>query len=109
MICGLDISALSARHVGRRRAAQYASWAGRTYAGHPPARSRSVNLYDPKNLPAPLRLHTADLLALFELHYELRKQFRQRIAEQSLPTCSLPTRIAAQYRKHDAGGSKMSV
>ena len=92
-----------------RRAAQYATLAGRTHGGHPPARSRSVNLYDPKNLSALLRLRTADLLALFELHYELRKQFRQRIAEPSLPTCSSPTRIATQYRKHDAGGSKMSV
>ena len=77
MICGLDISALSARHVGRRRAAQYATLAGRTHAGHPPARSRSVNLYDPKNPSALLRPRTADLLALFELHQELRKQFRQ--------------------------------
>jgi hypothetical protein len=109
MICGIDISALSARHLGRRRAAQYATLAGRTHAGHPPARSRSVNLYDPKLLPALLRLRTADL-ALFKLHYELRRQFRQRIAEPSLPTCSSPTRIATQYRNHDAGGSKkMSV
>lgn len=44
-------------------------------------RSLSVNLYDPKNRPALLRLRTADLLALFELHHERRKQFRQRIAE----------------------------
>ena len=109
MICGLDISALSARHVGRHRAEHYATLAGRTHAGHPPARSRSVNLYDSKNLPAVLRLRTADLLALFELYYELRKQFRQRIAKSFLPTCSSPMRIAAQYRKHDAGGSKMSV
>ena len=44
-------------------------------------RSLTVNLYDPKNRPALLRLRTADLLALFELHHERRKQFRQRIAE----------------------------
>ena len=44
-------------------------------------RSLSVNLYNPKNRPAPLRLRTADLLALFELHHERRKHFRQRIAE----------------------------
>jgi len=44
-------------------------------------RSLSVNLYESKNRPALLRLRTADLLALFELHHERRKQFRQRIAE----------------------------
>jgi hypothetical protein len=49
-------------------------------------RSLSVNLYDPKNRPALLRLRTADLLALFELHHERRKQFRQRIAESPFLT-----------------------
>jgi len=44
-------------------------------------RSLTANLYDPKNRPALLRLRTADLLALFELHHERRKQFRQRIAD----------------------------
>jgi hypothetical protein len=58
---------------------------GRTQGIHPLDLARSTYLYDPKNLPALLRLRTADRLALFELHYELRKQFRQRIAEPSLP------------------------
>ena len=82
---------------------------GRTQGIHPLDLARSTYLYDPKNLPALLRLRTADLLALFGLHYELRRKFRQCIAEPSLPTCSSPTRIATQYRNHDAGGSKMSV
>jgi hypothetical protein len=51
-------------------------------------------------------MRTADLLAPFELQYELRKQFHQHIAEPSLPTCSSPTRIATQYHNHDAGASK---
>jgi hypothetical protein len=44
-------------------------------------RSLTINLYGPNNRPALLRLRTADLLALFELHHERRKQFRQRLAE----------------------------
>jgi len=61
-------------------------WQGGCTQGiHPLDLARSTYLYDPKNLPALLRLCIADLIALFELHYELRKQFRQRIAEPSLP------------------------
>jgi len=40
-----------------------------------------VNLYNPKNCPTLLCLQMADLLALFKLHHEQCKQFRQCIAK----------------------------
>ena len=49
-------------------------------------RSLTVNLYEPKYRPALLRLPTADILGIFELHHERRDQFRQRIAEPSFLT-----------------------
>ena len=65
-------------------------------------RSLSVNLYDPKNRPALLRLRTADLLALFELHHERRKQFRQRIAESPFLTDAQLADVARCSRCRDS-------
>jgi hypothetical protein len=65
-------------------------------------RSLSVNLYDAKNRPALLRLRTADLLALFELHHERRKQFRQRIAESPFLTDAQLADVARCSRCRDS-------
>jgi hypothetical protein len=65
-------------------------------------RSLSVNLYDPRNRPALLRLRTADLLALFELHHERRKQFRQCIAESPFLTDAQLADVARCSRCRDS-------
>jgi len=64
-------------------------------------RTLSVNLYESKFRPALLRLRTADLLALFELHHERRKQFRQRIAEPPFLTDAQLGDAARCSRCHD--------
>jgi hypothetical protein len=51
-----------------------------------------VNLYDLKNRSVLLRLHTADLLALFKLHHEWCKQHHQRRNTQ-LPQWQQPQRL----------------
>jgi BTB/POZ domain len=58
-------------------------------------RSLTLNLYDPVHRPSLLRLLTADLLALFELHHERRKQFRARIVEAPFLTDSQLSDTAA--------------
>jgi hypothetical protein len=65
-------------------------------------RSLSVNLYDAKHRPALLRLRTVDLLALFELHHERRKQFRQRIAESPFLTDAQLADVARCSRCRDS-------
>ena len=64
--------------------------------------SLTVNLYDLKKSPALPRLHTADLLASFELHHEWRKQFHQRIAESPFLTDAQLGDAARCSRCHDS-------
>lgn len=49
-------------------------------------RSLLLDLYAPAHRAALLRLRTADLLALFELHHTRRAQFRARLAEHPFLT-----------------------
>jgi hypothetical protein len=81
-------------------AACHFGWAEDARTASP--RSLSVNLCDPKNRPALLRLRTADLLALFELHHERRKEFRQRIAESPFLTDAQLADVARCSRCRDS-------
>ena len=51
-------------------------------------RSLTLNLYDPVHRPSLLRLHTAELLALYSLHHERRMKFRAHIVEAPFLTDS---------------------
>ena len=49
-------------------------------------RSLTLDLHDPAHRPALLRLRSADLLSLFELHHTRRARFRARLSESPFLT-----------------------
>jgi hypothetical protein len=58
-------------------------------------RSLTLDLHDPMHRPALLRLRTADLLLLIELHYNRRAQFRARLDESPFLTDAQLSEAAA--------------